>query len=459
MPDIDLLRNKILKYIDVKEKYEYLNCITRDLSTPALDHLHKLDKNRLEGPLFGKTFAIKDNIHIKGFPTSCASKILDNYKSIYSSTAIKRIQKSGGIIVAKTNLDEFAMGSSNEYSIYGPSKNPINPEYVCGGSSGGSAAAVAAGMVDVALGSDTGGSVRQPASFCGIFGLKPTYGRISRYGLTAFASSFDQIGIFSRELNDLISTFEVISGYDKNDITSSKVKSENFIFSLGNTKKLTIGIPKEYMQGSINTEVKDVLLNMKSFLKKHKFTIKEIDLPLTNKSIPTYYILTTAEASSNLSRYDGVKYGIRKNGIDITEMYKKTRSFGFGKEVKRRIILGTFVLSSGYYDDYYNKALKIRRLIKDDFNRAFKKVDLILTPTSPFPPFKIGEKKKNPIEMYLSDIYTVPMSLAGLPAMNIPSGINKLGLPIGLQLTANQFEENKIFSLSNFIEENFSYSN
>ena len=456
MPGIDLLKNKILKYIDVKEKYQHLNCITHDFSALALDYINELDQNKIKGPLFGKIFAIKDNINIKGLPTTCASKILNNHKSIYTSTAIKRIQKSGGVIVAKTNLDEFAMGSSNEYSVYGPSKNPINPKYVSGGSSGGSAVAVAAGMVDIALGSDTGGSVRQPASFCGVFGLKPTYGRISRYGLTAFASSFDQIGIFSKKLNDIVSTFEVVSGYDKNDTTSSKLKSEKFIYSPEDTKKLTIGIPNEYIGSSIDSEVKNKLFNMKSFLKKNGFRIKEISLPLTNKSIPTYYILTTAEAASNLSRYDGVRYGVRNKGADIVEMYKKTRSSGFGKEVKRRIILGTFVLSSGYYDDYYNKALKIRRLIKNDFDNAFQGVDLILTPTSPFPPFKIGEKKKNPIKMYLSDIYTVPMSLAGLPAMNIPVGVNKIGLPIGLQLTANQFEENKIFSLSNFINKNFS---
>ncbi len=451
MSKIDLLNSKINDYINAKEKSEYLNCITYDLSKTALKNVDLLDK---EAPLFGKTFAIKDNIHIKGSPTTCASKILDNHNSIYNATVIERIQESGGIILAKTNLDEFAMGSSNEHSIYGPCRNPINDEYVCGGSSGGSAAAVSADIVDIALGSDTGGSVRQPASFCGVIGFKPTYGRISRFGLTAFASSFDQIGIFSKKIKDVISTFESIAGYDKNDTTSSKMDVENFIYSPDDATKLTIGIPKQYIPDSIDPEIKDSLLSMKSFLKRHNFNIKEIDLPLTDKSIPTYYILTTAEAASNLSRYDGVRYGVREKGSNISEMYKRTRSSGFGEEVKRRIILGTFVLSSGYYDDYYNKALKIRRLVKNDFNKAFQDVDLILTPTSPFPPFKIGEKKE-PLEMYLSDIYTVPMSLAGLPAINIPSGNTKSGLPIGLQLTANQFKENNIFSLTNFIMKNY----
>ena len=451
MSKIDLLNSKINDYINAKEKSEYLNCITYDLSKTALKNVDLLDK---EAPLFGKTFAIKDNIHIKGSPTTCASKILDNHNSIYNATVIERIQESGGIILAKTNLDEFAMGSSNEHSIYAPCRNPINDEYVCGGSSGGSAAAVSADIVDIALGSDTGGSVRQPASFCGVIGFKPTYGRISRFGLTAFASSFDQIGIFSKKIKDVISTFESIAGYDKNDTTSSKMDVENFIYSPDDATKLTIGIPKQYIPDSIDPEIKDSLLSMKSFLKRHNFNIKEIDLPLTDKSIPTYYILTTAEAASNLSRYDGVRYGVREKGSNISEMYKRTRSSGFGEEVKRRIILGTFVLSSGYYDDYYNKALKIRRLVKNDFNKAFQDVDLILTPTSPFPPFKIGEKKE-PLEMYLSDIYTVPMSLAGLPAINIPSGNTKSGLPIGLQLTANQFKENNIFSLTNFIMKNY----
>ena len=455
MLDIDLLKSRVEEYINVKERYKHLNCINYDLSESALEYINNLNSKATPGPLFGKIFAIKDNIHIKDFPTTCASKILDNHNSLYNSTAIERIQESGGIIVAKTNLDEFAMGSSNEYSMYGPSRNPIDPDYVCGGSSGGSAAAVRAGIVDIALGSDTGGSVRQPASFCGIFGFKPTYGRISRYGLTAFASSFDQIGILSRKTKDIISTFESIGGYDCNDTTSSKKELKKFTYSLENTKKLTIGIPRQYMPRSINLEVKRVITSMIDFLEKNNFIVKTVDLPLTDKAIPTYYILTTAEAASNLSRYDGVRYGIRKNGDNIDQMYKRTRTMGFGKEVKRRIMLGTFVLSSGYYDDYYNKALKIRRLIKDDFSRAFQSVDLILTPTSPFPAFKIGEKHKDPIQMYLSDIYTVPMSLAGLPAISIPVGNSRLGLPIGLQLTANQFQEHNIFNLSSFIEQNY----
>ena len=455
MSSIDVIEERLQKYRIENKKNRDINCITNDLYDSAITKYENFTEEQIKGQLYGKLFAVKDNINIKGHPTTCASNILKNHNSIYTATAIERIENAGGLVVAKTNLDEFAMGSSNEYSIFGASKNPNNLEYVCGGSSGGSAGVVSANIVDIALGSDTGGSVRQPASFCGVYGLKPTYGRISRYGLTAFASSFDQIGIFSKEIDDLISTFEVILGQDKNDCTTSKIKNEVFQYSEEETKKIRIGIPKEYLEGSIDPDVKNKIESTIDFLKKNNFSVKDISLPLTKKCIGVYYILSTAEAASNLSRYDGVIYGHRENAKDIKKMYKDTRSFGFGEEVKRRIILGTFILSSGYYDSFYNKALKVRRLIKNDFLKAFNDIDIILTPTSPFPAFKIKEKINNPVEMYLSDIYTVPMSLAGLPAMNFPAGYGSNKMPIGLQLTANHFQENKIFGLSKFINSNF----
>ena len=455
MSQIDVIEQRLEKYRIESEKNKDINCIVNNLYDSAVSKYKNFTKNQICGSLYGKLIAVKDNINIKSHPTTCASNILKNHKSIYTATAVKKIEAAGGLIVAKTNLDEFAMGSSNEHSIFGASRNPNNLEYVCGGSSGGSAGIVSANIVDIALGSDTGGSVRQPASFCGVYGLKPTYGRISRYGLTAFASSFDQIGIFSKKLDDLINTFEVVSGEDKNDTTSSNIESKPFVYSEELTKKIRIGIPKEYLENnSINPEVKNKIQSAIKFLKKNNFIVKDISLPLTKECIGVYYILTTAEAASNLSRYDGVIYGYRKSAENIKKMYKDTRSFGFGEEVKRRIILGTFILSSGYYDSFYSKALKVRRLIKNDFSKAFDDIDIILTPTSPFPAFKIGEKIRNPIDMYLSDIYTVPMSLAGLPAMNIPIGNNTNDMPIGLQLTANQFQENKIFALSEFLNKN-----
>ena len=454
MPSISILNKKIDEFSLNKDRTKHLNCITQDLSERARENINSFNDLENTGSLLGKLFSIKDNINVKGYPTTCSSKILKNYKSSYDATVISRIEKSGGLIVAKTNLDEFGMGSSNEFSIYGECKNPINTKYVPGGSSGGSAASVASGLVDVSLGSDTGGSVRQPASFCGIYGLKPTYGRISRYGLTAFASSFDQVGILSRELDDMISTFECIAGYDSFDNTSSKISVDSYSYSREKTQKYVIGVPREFMIDSIHPDVKKKIDMIITFLGKNNFEIKDISLPLTNKSIGVYYVLTTAEASSNLSRYDGVVYGNRVDSKEILEMYKNTRTNSFGDEVKRRIILGTFILSSGYYDSYYNQALKVRRLIKDDFIKAFNDVDIILTPTSPTPAFKIGEKTKDPVNMYLSDIFTVPMSLAGVPALNVPFGYSDDELPIGLQLSSNHFEENKIFSLAKFIEEN-----
>ena len=338
MSSIDAIEQRLEKYRIENQKNKDINCIINNLYDSAITKYKNFTEEQIKGKLYGKLFAVKDNINIKNHPTTCASNILKNHNSIYTATAIKRIENAGGLIVAKTNLDEFAMGSSNEHSIFGVSKNPNNLEYVCGGSSGGSAGAVSANIVDIALGSDTGGSVRQPASFCGVYGLKPTYGRISRYGLTAFASSFDQIGVFSKDLDDLISTFEIILGQDKNDSTTSSINNKNFQYSEKRTKELKVGIPKEYLEGSIDQEVKNKIEAMIDFLKKNDFIVKDISLPLTKKCIGVYYILSTAEAASNLSRYDGVIYGHRENAEDIKKMYKNTRSFGFGEEVKRRII-------------------------------------------------------------------------------------------------------------------------
>ena len=455
MSDKSRLIKKLHVYKKNKNKYRDINCIISDLYENALDNINSFTEEQINAKLFGKLFAVKDNINIKGSQTSCASKILKNHISLYSSTAINRLETAGGVCVAKTNLDEFAMGSSNEHSVYGLCKNPKNTEYVPGGSSGGSAAIVAAGLVDIALGSDTGGSVRQPASFCGVYGFKPTYGRISRFGLTSFASSFDQIGVIASNISDIVNTYEVIAGFDKYDNTSAKHKIDKYIYSNKVAENLTVGIPKEYFDIGMDDSVKSVMDNVIKFLHKRKFNVKEISLPLTDKCISTYYILTTAEAASNLSRYDGIKYGIRKKSDNIIDMYKQTRSIGFGDEVKRRIIVGTFVLSSGYYDAYYSRALKVRRLIKQDFDKAFNKVDVILTPTSPFPPFKVGEKFNDPVKMYLSDVFTVPMSLAGLPCISVPCGKNKNDMPIGMQLVANQFHENSIFQMSSYIEKNY----
>ena len=408
----------------------------------------------MNGTLFGKTIAIKDNLNLINTPTTCASKILDGHDSIYTATAVQKIIDAQGSIVAKTNMDEFAMGSSNEHSVYGPTKNPHNIDYVPGGSSGGSAVAVAAGIVDMALGSDTGGSVRQPASFCGVYGLKPTYGRVSRYGLTAFASSFDQVGVFANSVEDTASLFEVIAGHDKKDSTSAKEIVEPFDYNESATKKLRIGLPKEFLGEGINPEIRQALTQKVEYLKDSKFQIIDVSLPHTEHAIATYYILTTAEASTNLSRFDGVRFGHRATSDDLSEMYLYSRSNGFGDEVKRRIMLGAFVLSSGYYDAYYTQAQKVRRLIRDDYTNVFDEVDVLLTPTSPILPFKRGEKLTDPLQMYMADVCTVPMSLAGVPALNIPVGKSKMGLPIGLQLTGNFFREKNLFGVAQFLESN-----
>tara|TARA_Y100000814_G_scaffold81506_1_gene53833 strand:+ start:1967 stop:3328 length:1362 start_codon:yes stop_codon:yes gene_type:complete len=414
----------------------------------------KIDLNKKRnGILENKTFLIKDNIAIKGEPLTCSSNILKSYKSPFNATVIEKIQKEGGIITGQTNCDEFAMGSSSEFSIYGSVKNPFNSDLVAGGSSGGSAAAIAENLADISLGSDTGGSVRQPSAFCGIYGLKPTYGRISRYGLVAHASSFDTIGIMSKDLTDVYKTFSVISGIDKKDATSCNIPL-NDKFSLKASKlPKSIGVVSKNILKDINPEIKDRYYLLIDFLKSKKVEIIEIDLPFFEYCIPAYYVLTMAEASSNLSRFDGVRYGNRSDSNDLSELYVKTRSKGFSDEVKRRIMTGTYVLSSGYYDAYFSKALKVRRLIRNGYSDIFKNCENLLIPTTPDLPFKLENNLKDPLKMYLSDLFTVPINLAGIPSINVPVGYSSNNLPIGLQIVSNSFKEETLFSLAHILNE------
>jgi aspartyl-tRNA(Asn)/glutamyl-tRNA(Gln) amidotransferase subunit A len=370
---------------------------------------------------------------------------------------VQKLIDEDAILIGKTNCDEFAMGSSNENSLFGNVLNPADSTRVPGGSSGGSAAAVAANLCDVALGTDTGGSIRQPAAFCGVYGFKPTYGRVSRFGLTAFASSFDTIGLFTKNVYDAGLVLEVISGKDSNDSTSVDNLIPNYSSLLSEKKRLKIGIPKEYFADGLDNEIKNAVLNVVDKLKFEGYEIKKVSLPMTEYTIATYYILTTAEASSNLARFEGARYGFRaKEYANLKEMYLNSRTKGFGKEVKRRIMLGTYVLSSGYYDAYYRKAQKVRRLIKEDFDKVFSEVDLLITPTTPTTAFKIGEKSNDPLQMYLSDIYTTSANLAGIPGMSIPIGKNSENLPIGLQILSQQFDEEKIFQLAINIQDEIS---
>lgn len=406
-------------------------------------------------PLFGVTVAVKDNMCTKGVRTTCGSKILENFIPPYSATVISRLEEAGAIIVGKTNCDEFAMGSSNENSAYGPVLNPWDISRVPGGSSGGSAAAVAANLSVLALGSDTGGSVREPASFCGILGLKPTYGRVSRYGLVAFGSSLDQIGQFGKTTADVARLLGVVAGRDPNDATSSSSEVPNYLASLnGDIKGLRVGIPKEAFGAGLNSEVKSVVEIAIKNLENLGATTVEVTLPHSEYAIADYYIIATAEASANLARFDGVRYGFRAEDIkNLSEMYRYSRDLGFGAEVKRRIMLGTYVLSSGYYDAYYLKAQKVRTLIEQDFQKAFTKCDILAMPTAPVPAFKLGEKTEDPLEMYLADIYTVTLNLAGLPGLSVPCGFSQEGLPIGCQLVAPHFQEAKLLQVANVYEQ------
>ncbi len=406
----------------------------------------KIDAGELTGPLAGVPIAVKDVMCTKGLLTTCSSKMLGNFVPVYSAEAVLNLEKAGAVIVGKTNMDEFAMGSTTETSAFGITKNPYNTGHVPGGSSGGSAAAVAAREVTIALGSDTGGSIRQPSSYCGITGMKPTYGTVSRYGLIAYASSLDQIGPMAKDVTDCATLLECIASYDPKDSTSVKRDDYDFTSALvDDVKGMRIGIPKDYIGEGLDPEVRDAILKAADTLKSKGAIVEEFDLDLVKYAIPTYYVIACAEASSNLARFDGVKYGYRAPEFEgLHDMYKKTRSEGFGEEVKRRIMLGSFVLSSGYYDAYYVKALKVKALIKQAFDKAFEKYDCILGPASPTTAPEIGKSLSDPLKMYLSDIYTISVNLAGLPGICLPCGSDSKGLPIGLQLIGDAFKEKNI---------------
>ena len=410
----------------------------------------KIENGEKIGSLAGIPVAVKDNICTKDLLTTCASKILRNFIPPYDAFVVKRLKEEDAIIIGKTNLDEFAMGSSTENSGYKITRNPWDLNRVPGGSSGGSAAAVAADIAYVALGSDTGGSVRQPAALCGVVGLKPTYGRVSRYGLVAFGSSLDQIGTLTKDVRDAALLLQVISGKDPYDSTSVQVNVPDYLNGIDtDIKGLRIGIPKEYFMTGLNPEVSGAVKNALKIYERLGARTIEISLPHTEYAVAVYYIVANAEASSNLARYDGVRYGYRtENASGVIDMYSRTRSQGFGNEVKRRIMLGNYALSSGYYDAYYLKASKVRNLIKSDFDTTFEKVDCIICPTSPVPAFKIGERANNPLEMYLSDVYTIPANLAGIPGISIPCGFSKESLPIGMQILTKHFEEKKMLQIA-----------
>ena len=403
----------------------------------------KIDKGELTGALAGVPVAIKDNMCTKGLLTTCSSKILENYVPTYTASAVQNLTDAGCVIIGKTNMDEFAMGSTTETSYYGVTRNPHNPDHVPGGSSGGSAAAVALNECFFALGSDTGGSIRQPSAFCGITGMKPTYGTVSRYGLIAYGSSLDQIGPMTKNVTDCAAVLETIASYDKKDSTSMKREKYDFTSALvRDVKGLRIGLPKDYFGEGLDSEVKAAIFKAAETFRRMGAIVEEFDLGLVQYAIPAYYIIASAEASSNLERFDGVKYGYRtKEYSDLHSMYKKTRSEGFGSEVKRRIMLGSFVLSSGYYDAYYLKALKTKALIKQEFDKAFEKYDIILAPAAPTTAPLLGSSLQDPIKMYLSDIYTISANLAGIPGLSIPCGKDKMGLPIGMQLLGGCFQE------------------
>jgi aspartyl-tRNA(Asn)/glutamyl-tRNA(Gln) amidotransferase subunit A len=413
----------------------------------------KLARGEDPGCLGGVPIAVKDVILTRGLRTTCGSKMLANYVAPYDATAIVRVEREGGVILGKTNCDEFAMGSSTENSAFGPVRNPVAPDRVPGGSSGGSAAVTAQGTAVVSLGSDTGGSIRQPASFCGVVGVTPTYGRVSRYGLTAFASSLDHIGPFARNVHDAALLLGVIAGRDENDATSAFAPVPDYTAVLdGKVRGLRLGLPGEYFKG-LASETGDLIMRGVELLRKQGCEVREISLPHTEYAIGCYYIICTAEASSNLARFDGVRYTYRSPLSEtLSGMYRNTRGEGFGAECKRRIMLGTYVLSAGYYDAYYLKAQKVRTLVARDFAEAFREVDAILTPVSPFPAFKLGEKVNDPLEMYLSDIYTITGSLAGIPCMSVPCGQTAAGLPVGMQILASHFNEAGMFRLADAFE-------
>ena len=450
-----------IAFIERSKKSKKLNAYISENYENAIKKAKIFDqKPDFKKKLPGIPIAVKDLFCTKNIRTTAGSKILENFVPTYESTVTQNILDEGGIIIGKLNCDEFAMGSSNETSYFGNVQNPVSENLVPGGSSGGSSSALAAKLTPATIGTDTGGSIRQPASFTGTVGLKPTYGRCSRYGIVAFASSLDQAGPMTHDVKDCSLMFEIMSTYDTKDSTSVDFKRENYLTNLNeNIKGKKIGIPKEYRVDGMPKEIDELWEKGIKIIKENGGQIIEISLPNTNYALPTYYIVAPAEASSNLARYDGVKYGFRSKGENLIDMYEKTRSEGFGDEVKRRIMIGTYVLSSGYYDAYYLKAQKVRRLIKNDFDEAYKKVDAILTPSTPSSAFKIGEKLNDPVSMYLNDIFTVPINLAGLPAISIPAGHDKKGYPLGLQVIGKAFDEQSILNIAFALEKNISFKN
>ena len=465
---VDKIKNKKLSskeiteaFINRSKKSSKLNSYITDNFDNALNRAKEFDeKPDFNKKIPGIPLAVKDLFCTKNLRTTAGSKILENFIPTYESTVTQNIIDHGGIIIGKLNCDEFAMGSSNETSNYGNVQNPISENLVPGGSSGGSSAALAAKLTPATIGTDTGGSIRQPASFTGTVGLKPTYGSCSRYGIVAFASSLDQAGPMTHDVKDCALLLEVMSSFDTKDSTSVEFTRGNYLNDLNeNIKGKKIGIPKEYKVDGMPKEIEDLWEKGIKIIKDNGGDVIDISLPNTNYALPTYYIVAPAEASSNLARYDGVKYGFRSKGENLIDMYEKTRSEGFGDEVKRRIMIGTYVLSSGYYDAYYLKAQKVRRLIKNDFDEAYKKVDAILTPSTPSSAFKIGEKLNDPVSMYLNDIFTVPINLAGLPAISIPAGHDNNGFPLGLQIIGKAFDEQNILNIAYSIEKNIGYKN
>ncbi len=444
---------KRIEAVDPKVKAYLL--LTKELAYDMAKRAEeRILKNEKVTEITGIPIAIKDNMCLEGIPTTCAAKMLEGYKPPYTATVLERLKNAGAVFTGKVNMDEYAFGSSTENSAFFPTKNPWDLERVPGGSSGGSAASVAADMCIAALGSDTGGSIKQPAALCNVTGLKPTYGRVSRYGLIAFASSLDQIGPMTKTIKDNAILLKIIAGKDNRDSTTADVNVINYPENLEcDIKNFKIGIPKEYFIEGIQKEVKEKVLNAIDFFRKKGAQIVEISLPHTDYAIDVYYIIAPAEASSNLARFDGVQYGLRDfKAENIIDMYKTSRQKGFGKETKRRIMLGTYVLSSGYYDAYYKKAQKVRTLIKQDFNLAFEKVDVIMTPTSPTTAFKIGEKTDDPLTMYLSDIFTIAPNLAGLPGISIPCGFDNKNLPVGLQIIGKPFKEEDLFKIGHLFQ-------
>lgn len=456
------VRDAVISALDGIEKSEnilnsYVTVLDKEELLVRADKIQaQIDSGELTGPLAGVPVAIKDNMCTKEILTTCSSRILENFKPTYTAEAVLNLEKAGAVMIGKTNMDEFAMGSTTETSAFGITRNPHNTDHVPGGSSGGSCAAVAAGECSYALGSDTGGSIRQPSSFCGVTGIKPTYGTVSRYGLIAYGSSLDQIGPIAKDVTDCATILEIISSYDKKDSTSLRRDDLDFTSSLiDDVTGMKIGIPRDYIGEGLDPQVKDAILKAAEVLRQKGAVVEEFDLSLVEYAIPAYYVIASAEASSNLSRFDGVKYGYRTEEYEgLHNMYKKTRSEGFGAEVKRRIMLGSFVLSSGYYDAYYLKALRTKALIKKAFDRAFQTYDIILGPASPSTAPKIGESLSDPLKMYLGDIYTISVNLAGLPGVSLPCGKDDNGLPIGLQLIGDCFQEKKIIQAAYTFEQN-----